>query len=172
MNSIAIDTHRAVKSLEQAGISEPAAEAVITTIRVVIDNMVTKTDLKNAVQGLNGRLDTTNERITGLKNVMDERSDGLKNAMDERFDGFKNAMDERFDGLKNALNGRIDTTNERIGTTNASIDGLKNTLNARIDGFEKNMDTRMELLKRSMVIQLGGIMCTAIGVVVAAMKLL
>ncbi len=125
MNLIAIDTHEAIKSLELAGLSESAAEALIATIRVVIKNMVTKTDLQAAVQGLNGRIDTTNERITGLKNAMDER-----------------------------------------------FDGLKNTLNARIDGLETNMNTRMELLKRSIVIQLGGIMCTAVGVIVAAMKLL
>ncbi len=140
--AIVFDTHRAVKSLEQAGISEPAAEALISTIRVVIKNMVTKTDLKNAVEGLNGRIDNTNERITGLDKSLNASIGGVDKSLTARIGGVEK-------------------------TTNASIDGLKNSTNARIDALEKNIDVRFESFGKAMTIRMGMLFYSAVALAAA-----
>ncbi len=71
MNAVLFDTYKTIKTLKHAGAGEPMGKAIVATIKAVLaENMVTKAGLQNVAQGLNRRMDTMNECISGLEKTM------------------------------------------------------------------------------------------------------
>ena len=57
MSGIQFDTLEAARNLKAAGLAEPHAEAIVTTMsRAVSENMVTKADLKAELSSLEQRI--------------------------------------------------------------------------------------------------------------------
>ena len=118
MATRAFDTHKAVKSLTDAGAAEPLAEAMVATIGVAMDeNMATKSDL----QGLEQRL---RQEIDGLRRDMD----GLRQEVHKEIGGLRQEMHKEIGGLRQSMEAlRQDMEKDR--------ENLKNHLIVRMGGI-------------------------------------
>ena len=68
MATLAFDTHKAVKTLTEAGAAEPLAEAMVATIGVAMgENIATKGDLQNLNQEIKAEIADLRVEIADLR---------------------------------------------------------------------------------------------------------
>ena len=129
MSSLAFDTHKAVKTLTEAGATMPLAEAVVTAIGTATgDHLATKTDLGGLRKDIKGDMDALRKDFDGLRK-------------DVKVD--MGALRKDFDGL------RKDFEVHRKATK-ADMEGLRKDLNVRIDSLEQGMTVRMDKSDQAM----------------------
>ena len=100
MATRAFDTHKAVKSLTDAGAAEPLAEAMVATIGVAMDeNMATKSDLQGLEQRLRQEIDGLRRDMDGLRQEVHKEIGGLRQSME----ALRQDMEKDRENLKNHL---------------------------------------------------------------------
>ena len=119
MNSLAFDTHKAVKALTQAGVTEPLAEAVVATVG---DALGKHAATKDDIAGVKKDMESMEQRL----NV---RIDGLEQRLNVRIDGLEQSLNVRIDGLEQSLNVRIENSEQRLI---ANMDILKQNMTIRL----------------------------------------
>ena len=140
--AVTFDTHKAVKTLKNAGLEYSQAEAVVETINQAVNETVaTKTDL----QVLSATLNATNETVGDLKTTVGDLKESL--ATKEGLDNTNKALEsmatkEGLDNTNKALESMatkegLDNTNkalesmatkEALANTNKALDDLKETV--------------------------------------------
>ncbi|MDF7659672.1 hypothetical protein PUG81_11885 [Erwiniaceae bacterium L1_54_6] len=126
-----MNTHKAYKSLQQAGVEERQAEVLVEIFaEMQQEHSLTKVDLAQAMEGvvqgqqaLNQRVDRLEERVDLFEKNVNERFDQVDKRfiqVDKRFD----QIDKRFE----KIDARFDKTDTQIHTMNLDIIGIKKEL--------------------------------------------
>ena len=107
MNTTVIDTLRLADRLNEAGFERPQAEGMARALGdELMERMVTKSDLDDAVQPIHARLDTMEAKFDGKFEAMDakfEAMDAKFEAIDVKFE----AMDAKIDSVHRELSGKF-----------------------------------------------------------------
>ena len=107
MAALFFDTHRAVKSLEEAGFEESQAEAVVEMVRSAIgDNVATSSDLRSSEQQSAVRMDAFEEQATARMDTFEERFTARMDAFEERIETRLNAFEQQMASEIRALEAR------------------------------------------------------------------
>ncbi|QGY27922.1 hypothetical protein [Pantoea cypripedii] len=123
-----MNTHKAYKSLQQAGVEERQAEVLVEIFaEMQQEHSLTKVDLAQAMEGvvqgqqaLNQRVDRLEERVDLFEKNVNERFDLIEKNIDSRFA----LVDKRFE----KIDARFDKTDTQIHTMNLDIIGIKKEL--------------------------------------------
>ena len=126
-----LNTHKAYKSLQQAGVNERQAEVLVEIFaEMQQEHSLTKADLSQAMEGvvkgqqaLQTRVDRLEDRVDQFEKNVDERFEQVDKRfahVDKRFD----QIDKRFEKLE----ARFDHTDSRISGMNLDIVGIKKEL--------------------------------------------
>ena len=147
ITAVTFDTHKAVKTLKNAGLEYSQAEAVVETINQAVNETVaTKEGLDNTNRALGDLkenmatkegLDNTNRALGDLKENMATK-EGLDNT-NRALDDLKKTVEDIKESMvtKEAL----DNTNRALGDLKKTVDDLKET----VDDLKDNMATKDEL---------------------------
>ncbi|ADU67886.1 hypothetical protein [Pantoea sp. At-9b] len=119
-----MNTHKAYKSLQQAGVDERQAEVLVEIFaEMQQEHALTKADLSQAMEGVikgqqafHTRVDRLEDRVDQFEKHVNERFEQV----DKRFD----QVDKRFEKLE----ARFDHTDSRISGMNLEIVGMKKEL--------------------------------------------
>jgi archaellum component FlaC len=119
-----MNTHKAYKSLQQAGVEERQAEVLVEIFaEMQQEHSLTKVDLAQAMEGVVQGQQALNQRVDRLE----ERVDLFEKNVNERFD----QVDKRFDQIDKRfekIDARFDKTDTQIHTMNLDIIGIKKEL--------------------------------------------
>lgn len=126
-----LNTHKAYKSLQQAGVNERQAEVLVEIFaEMQQEHSLTKADLSQAMEGvvkgqqaLQTRVDRLEDRVDQFEKNVDERFEQVDKRfahVDKRFD----QIDKRFEKLE----ARFDHTDSRISGMHLDIVGIKKAL--------------------------------------------
>ena len=136
MTSLAIDTLRYAKRLEEGGVNRLHADAMAMALEEQLTgHFLSKVDADARFDGIDVRFDGIDARL----DAMDVRFDGI----DARLD----AMDVRFDGI----DARLDAMDVRFNGIDARLDKLE----ARLDIMQATTDAKFESIERQLKIMLG-----------------
>lgn len=113
MAALFFDTHRAVKSLEEAGFEESQAEAVVEMVGSAVgENVATSSDLRSFEERSTVRMDAFEERITTRMDAFEERITARMDAFEERttarMDAFEKRITARMDAFEKRITPRMD----------------------------------------------------------------
>lgn len=126
-----MNTHKAYKSLQQAGVEERQAEVLVEIFaEMQQEHSLTKADLAQSMEGvvqgqqaLNQRVNRLEERVELFENNVNERFDQVDKRfiqVDKRFE----QVDKRFD----KIDARFEKTDAQIYTLHLDIIGMKKEL--------------------------------------------
>lgn len=144
--AVTFDTHKAVKTLKNAGLEYSQAEAVVETInKAVNETVATKADL----QVLSATLDATNETVGDLKENMATLA--TKEALDNNsraLDDLKTTVGDLKESMATMATKEGLANNDRalgdLKTTTATKEGLDNN-NKALDDLKATMATKEAL---------------------------
>jgi archaellum component FlaC len=133
-----MNTHKAYKSLQQAGVDERQAEVLVEIFaEMQQEHALTKADLSQAMEGVikgqqafHTRVDRLEDRVDQFEKHVNERFEQVDKRfeqVDKRFD----QVDKRFDQVDKRfekLEARFDHTDSRISGMNLEIVGMKKEL--------------------------------------------
>lgn len=149
MAALFFDTHRAVKSLEEAGFEESQAEAVVEMVRSAIgDNVATSSDLRSSEQQSAVRMDAFEEQATA------------------RMDTFEERFTARMDTFEQNVTARMDAFEERIETR---LNAFEQQMVSEIKALEARTRAEMKSLEQRMTIKLGAMVFAGVGIIIAFM---
>ena len=112
-----MNTHKAYKSLQQAGVDERQAEVLVEIFaEMQQEHALTKADLSQAMEGVVKGQQSLNTRVDRLE----DRVDQFEKNVNERFE----KVDKRFEKLE----ARFDNTDSRINGMHLEIVGMKKEL--------------------------------------------
>ena len=121
MNATVIDTLRLADRLKEAGFETPQAEGMARALGdELMERMVTKSDLDDAIQPIHARLDTMEAKFDGKFEATEARFD----AMEGRFD----AVDAKIDSVHRELTGKFDAVDAKVDSVHRELTGKFNTL--------------------------------------------
>ncbi len=107
MAALFFDTHRAVKSLEEAGFEESQAEAVVEMVGSAVgENVATSSDLRSFEERSTVRMDAFEERITARMDAFEEQATARMDAFEERITARMDAFEQRIEARLEAYEGR------------------------------------------------------------------
>ncbi|MDE1189708.1 MAG: hypothetical protein PW844_25150 [Pantoea sp.] len=160
-----MNTHKAYKSLQQAGVEERQAEVLVEIFaEMQQEHSLTKADLAQAMEGvvqgqqaLNQRVDRLEERVDLFEKNVNERFDQVDKRfiqIDKRFE----QVDKRFEQVDKRFD-QVDKRFDKIDARFEKTDGQIHTLHLDIIGMKKEL----QWLKRVM-------MAATCAVVLAASK--
>jgi chromosome segregation ATPase len=124
-----INTHKAYKALQDAGVADRQAEVMVEIFAdMQQENALTKFDLSQATESLIRAQSATNNRLDALEGRLDQfqnevklqfhgvnqRFEVLEKSIDERFDVLEKSIDERFDVLEKSIDERFDKVDKRF----------------------------------------------------------
>lgn len=124
-----INTHKAYKALQDAGVADRQAEVMVEIFAdMQQENALTKFDLSQATESLIRAQSATNNRLDALEGRLDQfqnevklqfhgvnqRFEVLEKSIDERFEVLEKSIDERFDVLDKSIDERFDKVDKRF----------------------------------------------------------
>ncbi|WP_058959403.1 hypothetical protein [Type-E symbiont of Plautia stali] len=124
-----INTHKAYKALQDAGVADRQAEVMVEIFAdMQQENALTKFDLSQATESLIRAQSATNNRLDALEGRLDQfqnevklqfhgvnqRFEVLEKSIDERFEVLEKSIDERFDVLEKSIDERFDKVDKRF----------------------------------------------------------
>ncbi len=108
MTSLAFDTHKAVKTLTEAGAAEPLAEAMVATIGTATgEHLATKTDL-------DAHRKATKADLEDLRKATKTDLEGLRKDLNVRIDSLEQGMSARIDSLEQGMSARMDKSDQAM----------------------------------------------------------
>ena len=142
---------RYTEELEKVGFStEQAKKSVQVWMELMDQNFATKADFK--------------EHYFMIKTDMMKLGLEFK----ERCDDIEKILDQRCDDVEKKLNQRCDAIDKRCDAIDKRCDDIEKKLDKRCDGIDKRCDaieTKIDKLESTLVIKLGIMMATSIGIV-------
>jgi uncharacterized protein Yka (UPF0111/DUF47 family) len=101
--TLPFDTHAYVKRLTAAGMPEAQADVQAEALaELVLSQVATKADLRQAVEGLEQRIDQAAERL-------DQRIDQAAERLDQRIDQTVERLEHRIDSVELRLGNRLES---------------------------------------------------------------
>jgi chromosome segregation ATPase len=142
-----MNTHKAYRALQDAGVADKQAEVLVEIFAdMQQENALTKFDLSQAMEGMarvqsatTHRLDALEGRFDKFEKNVNQRFDKIEEKfvkIDERFD----KIDERFDKIDE----RFDKIDERFMKIDEKFEKVDERLNKQ-DGKLSDLDQRMQI---------------------------
>ena len=126
-----LDTLAISKRLQKAGDSLEHAEAVAEVFGMVFqENVVTKSDLRDACEKLDKKIDT-------VAATLDKKIDTVAATLDKKIDTVAAALDKKIDTVAATLDKKIDTVAATLGGEIGALDGRMQGLDGRLLGLEQ-----------------------------------
>ena len=145
--SLAIDTLRYAKRLEEAGVARPKADAMADALNdELVDHQLTKADLAEALQPIHNQLAAIDQRFASVDarfEAADATIDSKFNQLDGKIDSRFNELDGKIDSRFNELDGKIDA---KFDALNAKIDAKAEASDARFDAMNTKIDAQFKKL--------------------------
>ena len=142
MKATVIDTLRYANRLKNAGVDPGQAEAMSRALNdELIEGLVTKADLNNAVSELGGKIDALDAKFEVRFAEMEAKSDARFAEVDGRFaevDGRFAEVNGRFaevDGKFAQMEAKFDARFAEMGGQFAKMDGKFEAVDTKIDGL-------------------------------------
>lgn len=107
MVAVALDTHRVVKRLRDAGFSDSQAETVTDVL-----TEATRTSLADFAT--NARIDSLEQRIDTRFEQLDQRLHGMEERYDGKLESLEQRVNARVDSLEQRMNGRFESLEQRM----------------------------------------------------------
>ncbi len=154
-----INTHKAYKALQNAGVADKQAEVMVEIFaEMQQENALTKSDLSQALEGVVRAQNASNHRLEKLEGSFEhfkievksqfQAVDARLNHVDMRFD----KIDKRFEKVNEQFD-KIDKRFEKIDEKFEKIDGEFKRIDGefkRMDGEFKKVDERFTRLENRM----------------------
>ena len=129
-----MDTLRLANRLKEAGLDTPQAEGMARALGdELMERMITKSDLADALQPIHAKLD-----------AMEAKFEGKFDAMGARFD----AMGARFD----AMGARFDAMGGRFEAIDTKFDAMEAKFDTKIDSMHRELSGKLNVLFAVMVL--------------------
>ncbi|HAU5565895.1 TPA: hypothetical protein JD264_19065 [Serratia fonticola] len=120
-----INTHKAYKALQDAGVADRQAEVMVEIFAdMQQENALTKFDLSQATESLIRAQSATNNRLDALEGRLDQFQNEVKlqfHGVNQRFEVLEKSIDGRFDEVDKKF-AKIDEKFEKIDEKFAKID--------------------------------------------------
>lgn len=150
MSMANLDTHQAIKELQDAGVEPPQAEAMVGVVsRMMTDGLATKKD----VQALEAKVDA------GFAAV-DAKLSTKVAALDTKVENGLTALNTKIDTKVDALDAKIDAS---VAALNTKIDTKVDALDTKIDNNVAMLAAKIETQTHKTIIWLGGALVGATG---------
>jgi chromosome segregation ATPase len=160
-----INTHKAYKALQDAGVADRQAEVMVEIFAdMQQENALTKFDLSQATESLIRAQSATNNRLDALEGRLDQFQNEVKlqfHGVNQRFEVLEKSIDERFDKVDKRFDkiderfARIDEKFEKIDEKFAKIDEKFEKIDekfAKIDERFNQQDVKINALDQRMQI--------------------
>ncbi|MGC6530213.1 MAG: coiled-coil domain-containing protein [Candidatus Puniceispirillaceae bacterium] len=158
MNTLAFDTHKFVKDLTGAGLTDSVAEVLANHYASLLnDRLTTKEDLVRLDEKLTGEMHNLHD---GLKAEMYNLHDGLKAEMHNLHDGLRTEMHNLHDGLRTEMIGLNDNTQK-------DIKSLREEMHIGFAGMEERINSRMMVTVLSAQLVTIVTICTVTGLLLS-----
>jgi chromosome segregation ATPase len=139
MTIVAFDTHKFIRRLRDAGISEPQAEAFTDAFRDVAAEAEVAT--KRDIERLEAKIDRDLAPLRADIGHLDGKIDRLEEKLDGKIDRLEEKLDGKIDRLEERLDGKIDRLEEKLG--------------GKLDRLDVRLTGDIQLLKWMMTFVLG-----------------
>ena len=111
MSATVMDTLRLANRLKEAGLETPQAEGMARALGdELMERMITKSDLADALQPIHAKLDAMEAKFEGKFDAMGARFDamgGRFEAIDTKFDAMEAKFDTKIDSMHRELSGKL-----------------------------------------------------------------
>jgi predicted nucleic acid-binding Zn-ribbon protein len=125
-----MDTLAISRRLREAGLEQPAAEAITSAIRDAVDShAASKADLDLLAERIERRIDTSISAVERRLDASASETDGRLNALDSKIDRATSALDSKIDRATSALDSKIDSA---TSTLNSKIDSATSALELKL----------------------------------------
>jgi archaellum component FlaC len=136
-----INTHKAYKALQDAGVADRQAEVMVEIFAdMQQENALTKFDLSQATESLIRAQSATNNRLDALEGRLDQFQNEVKlqfHGVNQRFEVLEKSIDERFDVLEKSIDERFEVLGKSI---DERFDVLEKSIDERFDKVDKRFD--------------------------------
>lgn len=146
-----INTHKAYKALQDAGVADRQAEVMVEIFAdMQQENALTKFDLSQATESLIRAQSATNNRLDALEGRLDQFQNEVKlqfHGVNQRFEVLEKSIDGRFDEVDKKF-ARIEEKFEKIDEKFAKIDEKFEKIDERFNQQDikiNALDQRMQI---------------------------
>ncbi len=173
----AFDTHKAVKELTEAGAKPPLAEAMVSTLGTMVENLPTRQDLQTGIAALSRDIDALREDLDDFKGETKAEFAALREELDTKLAALREEFDTNLAALRKELkadNAALkDEFDSRLVSLEEKIDSRLVSLEEKIDSRFDLFDGRLDLFDAKarnreirMIIVLGLIVFSALGLLI------
>jgi len=121
-----MNTHKAFKALQLAGVSDQQAKAMVEIFtEMQQDNALSRADLMKAGEGITGSIKELDVRLTGAIKELDDRLSGAIRKLDDRLSGAIRELNVRLTGAIKDLDFRLSGAIKDIDELKADVKQLK-----------------------------------------------
>ena len=154
MNTLAFDTHKFVKDLTGAGLTDSVAEVLANHYASLLnDRLTTKEDLVRLDEKLTGEMHSLHD---ALRSEMHNLHDALKAEMHNLHDGLRTEMHNLHDGLRTEMIGLNDNTQKDIKSLREEMHNLNNITQKDINILRESTQKDIKSLREEMHIGFAG----------------
>ncbi len=155
----AFDTHKVVKELTQAGAQPLLAEAMVSTLGTMVENLPTRQDLQTELAALRKDFDASKREIDAKLGFFQEGNDVKFDYIRKDIAALREELDTKLFALREELDTKLVSLREELKADNAALrEELKAGL-ALFDAKARNREIRM-------IITLGLIVFAAVGLLI------
>ena len=148
-----IDTLAISKRLQKAGDTPEHADAVAEVFGMVLqENVVTKSDLREACDKL------------------DKKIDSVAASLDGKIDSVAASLDKKIDSVAARLDGKIDSVAARLDGKIVGLDGRMLTLEQRGEALAARYDSRLSRALLTLFVGLTGVITVATSLLMTHIK--
>ena len=108
------DARQAVKRLQEGGVPEKQAHAIVDLFVDADEQIATKKGLDDLDLKIDEVEQRLNARIDGVEERLNARIDGVEERLDARIDGVEERLDGRIDEVENRLSQQMEVQEERL----------------------------------------------------------
>ena len=181
-----IDTLAISKRLQKAGDTPEHADAVAEVFGMVLqENVVTKSDLREACDKLDKKIDSVaasldkkidsvaaslDKKIDGVAASLDKKIDSVAASLDKKIDSVAASLDKKIDSVAARLDGKIDSVAARLDGKIVALDGRMLTLEQRGEALAARYDSRLSRALLTLFVGLTGVITVATSLLMTHIK--
>ena len=159
-----IDTLAISKRLQKAGDTPEHADAVAEVFGMVLqENVVTKSDLREACDKLDKKIDS-------VAASLDKKIDSVAARLDGKIDSVAARLDKKIDSVAASLDKKIDSVAARLDGKIVGLDGRMLTLEQRGEALAARYDSRLSRALLTLFVGLTGVITVATSLLMTHIK--
>ena len=136
-HSLKYDAVSALKKLRKAGVSQGQAEAHVEVISGALENVATKSDLKQLEKSLTAKTDQESKLLLQQMEFMKDEMKSMNNGINQQITSVKDEMKS----MNNGLNQRMDSMNYGL---NQRMDSMDDNFNQQITSVKDDFNQKLE----------------------------